>query len=160
VVPPLRFIADSSPCVCLLGVNATRLDNSSFQATHHIQHRNHIVVRLLAEGSIVMVIITIGWWGMCNLGSSTLASQSNSLTAEQDTIYVAGCPVPAPLEKSSTRGAVGEGRGCSHEGSTHPITSRQPGVGLGGQAHGAESQRDDRVPPRTSENSPSTHSGE
>jgi hypothetical protein len=89
-------------------------------------------------------------------GWVALASQSNSLTAEQDPIYVAGCPVPGPLQKSSERRGVGQGKGCSHEGATHPITSRQPGVGLGGQAHGAERHRDDRVPPRTSENSPST----
>jgi hypothetical protein len=79
---------------------------------------------------------------------------------EQAESTLAGCPVPAPLEKSSTQGGLGKDTGCSHEGSTHPISSRQPGVGLGGQAHGAVRQRDDRVPPRTSENSPSTHSGE
>jgi hypothetical protein len=151
-----RFIALCFP----FDVSSTQLDNSSFQPTHHKEHRKHIVVRLLAEGSVVVLVMALGWWGMCNLGSSTLASQSDSLTAQRDPIYVAGCPVPAPLEKSSARGGVGEGRGCSQEGSTHPITSRQPGAGLGGQAHGAERQRDDRVPPRTSENSPSTHSGE
>src|SRR5918994_2982849 len=144
---PLRFIADSSPSVSLLGVSSTHLDNSSFQATNHNEHRNHIVLKLLAEGSVVVLVMALGWWGMWNLGSSTLASQSDSLTAQRDPIYVAGCPVPAPLEKSSARGGVGEGRGCTHEGSTHPITSRQPGVGLGGQAHGAERQRDDSVPP-------------
>ena len=143
-----------------MGVSSTQLENSSFQPTHHKERRNHIVVILLAEGSIVVLLIAIGWWGMSNLGSYTLASQSDSLTAARSTIYVAGCPVPAPLQKSSARGGVGEGRGCTEEGSTHPISSRQPGVGLGGQAHGAESQRDDRVPPRTSENSPSRHSGE
>src|SRR5215213_7380101 len=67
---------------------------------------------------------------MWSLGSHTLASHSDSLAAQRDPIYVAGCPVPDPLEKSSARGDVGEGRRCSHEGSTHPITSRQPGVGL------------------------------
>jgi hypothetical protein len=95
----------------------------------------------------MVLVMALGWWGMVTLGNSTLAAQSDSLTAQQDPIYVAGCPVPAPLEKSSARGDVGEGAGCSHEGSTHPITSRQPGVGLGGQAHGAERQRDDSVPP-------------
>jgi len=97
---------------------------------------------------------------MWNVGSDSLASQSDYLTAQPETIYVAGCPVPAPLEKGSARGGVGESRGCSEEGSTHPITSRQPGVGLGGRGHGAERQSDDRVPPRTSQNSTSTHSGE
>ena len=128
-------------------MSATRLNNASFQASPNNQQRLPIVLRLLAQGSVVVLVVAFGWWGIWNVGSDTLGSQSDSLTAEQDPIYVAGCPVPAPLEKSSARGGVGEGRGCSHEGSTHPITSRQPGVGLGGQAHGAERQRDDSVPP-------------
>jgi hypothetical protein len=151
-----RFIADSLPCVPLLGVSSTHLENTSFQPTHHKAQRNHVVLRLLAEGSVVVVVVALGWWGMANLGSYSLASQSDSLTAQRAPIYVAGCPVPVPLEKSSRRGGVGQRRGCSHEGATHPITSRQPGVGLGGQAHGAERHRDDRVPPRTSENSPTS----
>ncbi len=159
-MPPLRFIADSSPRVFLVGMSATRLENASFQATNHEEHRKHVVVRLLAEGSVVVALIAIGWLGMWNVGSDTLSSQSDSLKAERFAIYVGGCPVAAPLEKSSRRGGAGEGRGCSHEGSTHPITSRQPGVGLGGRGHGAERQTDDRVPPRTSENPPSTPLGE
>jgi hypothetical protein len=108
----------------------------------------------------VVLVMALGWWGMANLGSSTLASQSNSLTAQRDPIYVGGCPVPDLLEKSSARGGVGEGRGCTEEGSSHPITSRQPGGGLVEDAHGAEGQREDKVSPRTSENLPSMHSGE
>jgi hypothetical protein len=96
----------------------------------------------------------VGEW---NVGSDALSSQSDSLTAPGDLIYVAGCPVPDPLEKSSARGGVGEGRGCTEEGSSHPITSRQPGVGLDENAHGARGQSKDKAPPRTSENSPSTH---
>ena len=130
-----------------MGVSSTHLETSRFQASQHEEQRNHVVLRLLAEGSVMVLVMALGWWGMVTLGNSTLASQSDSLTAEQDPIYVAGCPVPAPLEKSSARGGVGEGRGCSHEGSTHPIASRQPGVGLGGRGHGAERQRDDSVPP-------------
>jgi hypothetical protein len=141
-------------------VSSTQLENSSFRASQHKEQRNHVVIRLLAEGSVVVLVMALGWWGMVTLGSYTLASESNALTAMGDPIYVAGCPVPAPLQKSSARGGVSEGRSCSHEGSTHPITSRQPGVGLGEHGRGAESQRDDRVPPRTSENSPSRHSGE
>ena len=159
-MPPLRFIADSSPRGSLVGMSATQLENASFQVTNHKEHRKHVVVRLLAEGSVVVALIAIGWLGMWNVGSDTLSSQSDSLTAERETIYVGGCPVPAPLQKSSTRGGVGQSRGCSHEGASHPITSRQPGVGLGGRGHGAERQTDDRVPPRTSENSTSRHSAE
>ncbi len=155
-----RFIDNSSPCGALVGVSSTHLETSSLHASQNKEQRNHVVLRLLAEGSVVVVVMALGWWGMTSLGSSTLAAQSDSLTAERDTIYVGGCPVPAPLEKSSARGSVGEGQGCSHEGSTHPITSRQPGVGLGGRGHGAERQPDDRAPPRFSEYSPSRHFGE
>jgi len=109
----LRFIAHSSPCVCLVGVSAMQLENSSFQPTNHNQHRNHIVVRLLAEGSVVVVLMVLGWWGMANLGSSTLASQSDSLTAEPSTIYVGGCPVPDPLEKGSVEGGAGKKGGAA-----------------------------------------------
>jgi hypothetical protein len=157
----LRFIADSSLCVPLLGVSSTtQLANGCYQASHHKAQRLHLVVRLLVQGSVVVVVMAIGGWGMANLGNSTIASQSDSLTAQPDPIYVAGCPVPAPLEKDSAVGGVDKGRGCTEEGTSHPITSRQPGARLGGQAHGAERQSDDRVPPRTSQNSPSTHSGE
>jgi hypothetical protein len=104
--------------------------------------------------------MTLGGWGMWNLGSDSLASQSDSLTAHPDPIYVVGCPVPDPLQKSSTRGGVGKGRGCTEEGSSHPITSRRPGGGLGGHLHAAEMQREDKLPRRTSEALPSTHSHE
>jgi hypothetical protein len=132
-------------------MSATPLNNGSSQASHNKQQRLPIVLRLLAQGSVLMVVMAFGWWGMWNVGSDSLASESNTLKAMGDPIYVAGCPVPGPLEKSSARGGVGKGRGCSHEGSSHPITSRQPGVGLGGQVHGAKRQSEDNVPSRTSE---------
>jgi hypothetical protein len=142
-------------------VSSIHLETSSLQAIHHKEQRNHVVVRLLAEGSVVVLVMALGWWGMVSLGSDTLSSQSDSLKAERDPIYVAGCPVPEPLlEKDSARGGVGEDRGCTEEGFSHPITSRQPGGGLVEDAHGAERQREDKVPPRTSENDPSSHSGE
>jgi hypothetical protein len=97
---------------------------------------------------------------MWNLGSSTPASQSDYLTAEGYPIYVAGCPVVEALEKSSPRGYVSKGAGCSKEGSSHPITSRQPGARVSGQAYGAERHREDRKSHRTSQNSYSTHFGE
>jgi len=141
-------------------VSSKQLETSSFQASHHRQKRNHVVVRLLAEGLVAVLVMALGWWGMWSLGSHTLVSHSDSLTAERDPIYVAGCPVPDPLEKSSAQEGVGEGRGCTEEGSSHPMTSRQPGGGLVEDAHGAERQREDKGPPRTSGNLPSTHSGE
>src|SRR5687767_8400737 len=57
-----------------------------------------------AASAALEVLLALGWWGMANLGSSTLASPSDSLTAERSPIYVGGCPVPDPLlEKDSAR---------------------------------------------------------
>jgi hypothetical protein len=144
-----------------VGVNSTHLDNSRLQAPHHNQQRVPIVVRLLAQGSVVVLVIALGWWGMTTLGSSTLALQSESLTAHQDPIYVAGCPVPNPLQKSSRRGGVEEGTGCSEEDLSHLInTSRRPGGGLEGHALAAERQTEDKLFPLTSEKKSSSHSDE
>jgi hypothetical protein len=108
----------------------------------------NIVVRLLAESLVVVLLIALGGWGMTTLGS-------DSLQAMRYPIYVAGCPLAdTTLEKRSAGG------GCSKEGVSHPITSRQPGGGLVEHAPGAERQRDYRVPPRSTQNSPSTHSSE
>ena len=98
----------------------------------------------------MVLIVAFGWWAVADLGSSTL-------TAQPEPIYVAGCPVSDPLGKSSSQGGVRNGRGCSKEGSSHPITSRRPGGGLDRHAHGAERYTDDRVAPRTSEHSSSRH---
>ena len=99
----------------------------------------------------MVLVVAFGWWAVADLGSSTL-------TAEPEPIYVAGCPMPDPLEKDSARGGFGKGRGCSEEGSSHPITSRRPGAGLGEHGHGAERQRGDKLPSRTSsENMTSRH---
>ena len=140
-------------------MSSTPLDNASLQEASYLKERRvNIVVRLLAERLVVMLVVVFGWWGMWGLGSYTLLSQT-----QPEPIYVAGCPVADQLQKSSTwRGGIGQGRGCSMEGSTHPMTSRQPGVRLVEHGHGAERQRDYmwRVPPQTSENSSSTHSGE
>ena len=134
-------------------MSSTHLDNSSFQANNHKEHRNHIALKLLAEGSVVVLAMALGW-GMWNLGSYTLLSQT-----QPEPIYVAGYPVPDPLEKDSARrGGFGKGRGCSKEGASHPVTSRRPGAGLGEHGHGAERQRGDKLPSRTSsENMSSRH---
>ena len=100
-----------------------------------------------------MLTLAFGGWAMADLGRSTLIAQP-------EPIYVAGCPVPDRLDKSSAQGGIGKGGGCSKEGVSHPISSRQPGVRVGGQAYGAERHRGDRLPPRTSENSPSRTLGE
>jgi hypothetical protein len=148
VRPSLRFIAHSSPCVCLLGVGATRLDNASLEASNLKERRVNIVVKLLVESLVVVLLMALGWWGMMTLGS-------DSLQAMRYPIYVAGCPLAdTTLEQRSAGG------GCSKEGASHPITSRQPGGGLVEPAHGAERQGDYRVPPRSSQNSASAHSVE
>jgi hypothetical protein len=100
-----------------------------------------MVLRLLAEGAVVVLVMALGCWGMANLGSHTLAAESDSLMAQQDPIYVAGCPLHDPLEKGSAQqGGMSESKSCSREGSSHPITSRQPGGGLVEHARGAERQ--------------------
>jgi hypothetical protein len=144
---PLRFIADSSPCVSLLGMSATQLENSSFQPTNHKRHRKRIVLvlGLLAQSTVVLLLMALGWWGMTTLGSDSLQPMSNPL-------YVSGCPQADTLEKGSAGG------GCSKEGVSHPISSRQPGVGLHAHARLAQRQSEDKALPRTSENTPSTHS--
>jgi hypothetical protein len=130
-------------------VSSTQLENASLQEASYLKERRvKIVVKLLAESLVVVLVMAFGWWGMMTLGS-------DSLQAMRYPIYVAGCPLAdTTLEKRSAGG------GCSEEGASHPITSRQPGGGLVEHAHGAERHRDYRVPPRTSENSPSAHSSE
>jgi hypothetical protein len=138
---------DSSPSVSLLGVSSTHLENASLQEASYLKERRgvNIVVRLLAESLVVVLLMAFGWWGMMTLGSY-------SLQAMRYPVYVAGCPLAdTTLEKGS---AVG---GCSKEGVSHPITSRQPGAGRSEHADGAERTRGARVSPRTSEKSPSTH---
>jgi hypothetical protein len=138
-----------------VGVSATPLHNASLQEASYLNERRvKIVVRLLAEGLAVVLLMAFGWWAMTTLGS-------DSLEAMREPIYVAGCPLAdTTLEKRSVGGS------CSKEGVSHPISSRQPGVrvveraGLVEHAHGAESHSDDRVPPRASEHSPPTHMGE
>jgi hypothetical protein len=129
-------------------VSSTPLENASLQEASYLKERRvNIVVKLLAESLVVVLVMALGWWGMTTLGS-------DSLQAMRYPIYVAGCPLADTLEKGSVGG------GCSKEGVSHPITTRQPGGGLVEHGHGSERQRDYRVPPRTSENSPSTHSSE
>jgi hypothetical protein len=84
-------------------VSSARLQTSSLQASHHNQRRKLVVVRLLAEG-LVLLVRAVGWWGMWNVGGDTLSSQCGSLTAERSTIYVAGCPVLDPSRRARREG--------------------------------------------------------
>jgi hypothetical protein len=122
-VPSLGFIAHSSPCVSLLGVSATRRHEASLlEASSRKERRPKIVVRLLAEGLVVVLLMALGWWGITTLGS-------DSLRATRQPLYVAGCPLADTLEKRSAGG-------CSKEGGTHPISTRKPGAGgVGEHAH-------------------------
>ena len=130
-------------------MSATQLENASLQEASSLKERRvNVVLRLLAGSLVVVGLMAFGWWGIMTLGSHSVQQMRYSL-------YVAGCPLAdTTLEKGSG------GASCSKEGVSHPITSRQPGSGLVEHAHGGERQRDYRVPPRTSENSYSTHSGE
>jgi hypothetical protein len=130
-------------------VSSTPLDNASLQEASYLKDRRvKIVVRLLAESLVVVVLMASGWWGMTTLGS-------HSLQQMRHPIYVAGCPLAdTTLEKGSGGG------GCSKEGISYPISSRQPGGGLVEYAYGSERKREHKAPPRASQNFPSTHSGE
>ena len=107
-----------------------RAHGASVLASPHQGHRpRRIVLRLVAEGSVVVALLASGWWGMSILGAHAAALESSAPAP----VYVAGCPVGDTPQKGS------EGEGCSKEGASHPISSRQPGAGLGGEhAHGAE----------------------
>jgi hypothetical protein len=121
------FIASCSP---VLRMDHERHQGASLQASpHRGQRPRHIVLRLVAEGAVVVALLGSGWWGMSILGAHALASESSSAPTP---VYVAGCPVG----DTPQRGSAGEG--CSKEGASHPISSRQPGAGLSEHAHGAE----------------------
>ena len=114
---------------CSLHMDHERPQGASLRAhPHQGQRPRRIVLRLLAEGSVVVALLASGWWGMSILGAHAAASESSAPAP----VYVAGCPVGDTLQKGSA------GEGCSKEGASHPISSRQPGAGLGEHAHGAE----------------------
>ena len=158
-----EFIAGSSPCVSLPGMSALRLDEVSSKVSHHQGRPKRIVLSLSAQGSILVLFLAFGWWGIMTLGSHSLASQTDSLGAMGEPVYVAGCPVAASTpETSSAGGGVGKKNdgGWSEEGLYHSVTSRRPGAGPSGHAYGAEAGGGALSSERTSENKPSTHSGE
>ena len=158
-----EFIAGSSPCVSLPGMSAPRLDEVSSKVSHHQGRPKRIVLSLSAQGSILVLFLAFGWWGIMTLGSHSLTSQTDSLRAMGESVYVAGCPVAASTpETSSAGGGVGKKKdgGWSEEDLYHSVTSRRPGAGPSGHAYGAEARGGALSSERTSENNPSTHSGE
>ena|SRR5215216_697626 len=64
------------------------------------------VVRLLAQGSVVVLVIAFGWWGMWKVGSDTLSSQRDSLTAERSPIYVVGVRCLIRLRRARREGVL------------------------------------------------------
>ena len=115
---------------CSLYMDHERPQDASLRASpHQGQRPRRIVVRLLAESSVVVALLASGWWGMSILEAHAAASESGAPAPA----YVGGCPVGDRSEKGSAGG------GCSKEGASHPISSRQPGGGLASEhAHGAE----------------------
>lgn len=112
---------------------STRLqDHGSFRGRYLKEQRDHIVSRLLVQGSALALVLMFGWWGIVVLGSDTLALETHSLTVERYPTYVVGCPVPENSEKGSAQADVGRGKDCSAKAwpHTHTTTSRQPGAGL------------------------------
>jgi len=104
-------------------------DASLPASPHQGQRPRRIVLRLAAESTVVVALLGSLWWGMAILGAHALALESSTPAP----IYVAGCPLKDTQEKGSAGG------GCSKEGASHPITSRQPGAGLASErAHGTE----------------------
>ena len=112
---------------CGLDMDYERPHDDAFRASSCEGHRPRIVLRLLAEGSVVVAMLGSLWWGMSILGAYARASESAS-----PPVYVAGCSVGDMPQKGSAGG------GCSKEGASHPITLRRPGAGLAEHAHGAE----------------------
>ena len=114
------------------------LDNDYYQASHHKAQRLRVVLRLFAQGCMLVVVLALGWWVMTTLGGYSLESQSDSPAVMAGPIYLAGCPVADTLDKSSTQADAGKVEGCSEEDVSHPISSRRAGGGLGERAHRAE----------------------
>jgi hypothetical protein len=107
-------------------MSSAPLDYASPRPSYRQGHRKRIVFSLLAQGSVVVLLMAFGWWGITTLGS-------DSLLTMRGPIYVAGCPLNDTQEKGSAGG------GCSREGASHPITTRKPGAGLASErARGAE----------------------
>jgi hypothetical protein len=84
--PPLEplircFIPDSSPCVPLLGVSATPLDNASLLEASYLKERRgvNIVVRLLAEGLVGVLLMAFGWWGITTIGGASLQAMGYAI---------------------------------------------------------------------------------
>jgi hypothetical protein len=117
-------------------------ENGRFRGRHLKEQRDHIVSRLLVQGSLLALVLMFGWWGIVLLGSHTLALEleTNSPTAGRYPTYVVECPVPETLKKGSAQADVGKkGKDCSAKAWPHTTTSRQPGAGPAEQAHRVDS---------------------
>jgi len=138
---------------------STRLqEHGSFRGRYLKEQRDHIVSRLLVQGSALALVLMFGWWGIVVLGSHTLALETNSPTAGRCPTYVVECPLAETLKKSSAQADVGRGKDCSAKAwpHTHTTTSRQPGAGPAEQAHRVDSQREAQSPANFRELHPSS----
>jgi hypothetical protein len=115
-------------------------DNLDFQASHQKHQRKRVVFGILAEGSVLVLVITLGLWWIAHVGSDTPASQSEARAALADPIYGTGCPLaPTTLQKGSAQGVVvKKEEACARGDESHPMTSRRPGGGPAQRGHGAE----------------------
>ena len=130
-------------------------DDPDLLVRHRERRQARIVGRLLAQAAVSVALLVFLWWGMYTLGVHTHASEGPSSEAWLRPVYVGGCPI----------GGVGLGEdppeaGCSEEGPPHPSGSRRPGAGLDEPLIEPKSRGSPSASARTSENSPSTHSGE
>jgi hypothetical protein len=103
-------------------------------------HADHTGLRLAVETS-VLVLLMGGWlWGIVALGAHEMAAQGTPWDGGGPSERaVVSCPAPRGPEAEEGGAAVGGGV-CRPESRPHAGTSRQPG--------------------RSSENAPSTYSGE
>jgi hypothetical protein len=115
---------------CSLEMDFERPHDATLRASpHQGQPPRRIVLRLSAEGVVVVALLASLWWGISILGAHAFASESSAPAP----VYVVGCPLDDTPQKGSAGG------GCSKEGASHPMSSRQPGGGLASEhAHGAE----------------------
>ncbi len=103
-------------------------------------HTDHTGLRLLVMTSIFALLVAAWLWGIVALGAHATAEQGSAAVRGGGPYErgVVSCPAPRQPEAEG-RSAVG-GDVCHAEPRLHVGTSRQPG--------------------RSSENTPSTHSGE
>jgi hypothetical protein len=101
------------------------------------EQADHISLRLLIEGSVLVLVLGAWLWGLSTLGAHTMVTQQPPTSAGGNLPgYVASCSgVQSPEEGVRSVGS-GDGSGCLlQEVRSGMSTSRQPGAGLTEQVH-------------------------